>query len=422
MSEFSALAGNEGCVACADERRGDMKKSIIALALLLCLGLSGCSAMLERSYEASAPHVDRPATAEDSSTLRVKDYRELVLAVLYLVSQGEETGVIQLYDYAGDVETDLAAACLEVATQDPLGAYYVDYIKHELVRVVSYDQATLSLYYRRTPEQVASMVNVTGTSAIRAELRQALGSFDQEVVLRVAYLAEDEDSLAELVRQTYYGTPATALGMPQVEINLYPDSGSQRVVEILLTYPESAEELRQKYEALDRRIEQLTLPGPGGPDRPADIQASVAVGVVEGLLEAATFDTEGDATPYAALVEGRANSEGMALAYSLCGKKIGLSCEIVEGALLVPAIPEEPASQGSEAPGAVELPRFWVSLRFSDGGTSYLDPSADTPLLSSAQEMFDAGYRWPGGPEEPETGEETASEEGPEREKTEEIQ
>ena len=31
-------------------------------------------------------------------------------------------------------------ACLEVATQDPLGAYCVDYIRHETARVVSYDQ------------------------------------------------------------------------------------------------------------------------------------------------------------------------------------------------------------------------------------------------------------------------------------------
>ena len=117
-----------------------MKKSILALALLFCLLLSGCGEVLAGSYQVSTAHVDRPETAEDSSAIRVESYRELVSAVLYLVAQGEEAGIIQLYDYPGDVETDVTAACLEVATQDPLGAYCVDYIRHEVTRVVSYDQ------------------------------------------------------------------------------------------------------------------------------------------------------------------------------------------------------------------------------------------------------------------------------------------
>lgn len=69
-----------------------MKKRILALALAGCLLLSGCKAMLERSYSAVTPHADRPTTAEDPSVLRVENYRELVSAVLYLVSEGAEEG------------------------------------------------------------------------------------------------------------------------------------------------------------------------------------------------------------------------------------------------------------------------------------------------------------------------------------------
>lgn len=380
-----------------------MKKTIIALALLLCLGLSGCGEILAGSYQVSSPHVDRPATDEDSSAIRVENYRDLVSAVLYLVSQGESEGTLQFYDYPGDVETAVANACLEVATQDPLGAYCVDYIRHETTRVVSYDQTTLSIHYRRTMEQVHSMVNVTGTSAIRTELQEALGAFQKEVVLRVAYFAENVDSITQLIRQAYYDDPAHALGFPQVEINLYPDSGSQRVVEILLTYPESAEVLEQKSEALTLTLEELALPTPGVVGGTAD----EAMKVADSLRNVAAYDRSGGATSYAALVEGMANSEGMALAYSLCCQQSGFLCEIVEGTLLIPVPPEETQPGEEEAPTLEELPHFWVSLRLSDGETYYLDPSAGNFLHSSAQDMFDAGYRWPGGPEEPETGEET---------------
>lgn len=390
-----------------------MKKRSLVLALVFCLLLSGCGEVLAGSYQTSSPHVDRPTTAEDSSAIRVESYRELVSAVLYLVSQGEEKGEIRFYDYPGNVEAALTEACLEVAAQDPLGAYCVDYIRHETTRVVSYDQATVSIHYRRTPEQVRSMVKVTGTSAIRTELQEALGAFREEVVLRVSYFSEDEDSIRTLIRQAYYDTPVTAMGMPQIEINLYPDSGSQRVVEILLTYSEPTEELQKKSEALAQALDELVLPSPGGPNRPTNIQTSVASEAARALREAAAYDQSGGSTPYAALVEGRADSEGMALAYSLCCGKIGLSCEIVEGTFFVTPSQEDPGKPDvsadpestSAAPGS--LPRFWVSLRLSNGDTIYLDPSAEHPVTASAQDMFDAGYRWPGGPQEPEMTPET---------------
>jgi hypothetical protein len=374
-----------------------MKKSILALFLLFSLLLSGCGEVLASSYQTSSPHVDRPTTAEDSSAIRVENYRELVSAVLYLVSQGEEKGELRFYDYPGDVEPALTEACLEVATQDPLGAYCVDYIRHETARVVSYDQATVSIHYRRTPEQVRSMVKVTGTRAIRTELQEALSGFEEEVVLRVSYFAEDEDSIRALIRQAYFDTPAAALGFPQVEVTLYPDSGSQRVVEILLSYPEPTEELRKKSETLAQAFGVLSLPTPG---RPAEAQRDAALQIARLLKDTSTYVPEGGATPYAALVEGRADSEGMALAYALLCKESGLSCEIVEGTLLLST--EETSLQENAPPSPGELPRLWVSLRLFGGETLYLDPSAREPGLLSAQELLARGYRWPGGPQEPE--------------------
>lgn len=356
-----------------------MKKSILALTLPLCLLLSSCSNLLERSYQISTPHVDRPATAEDSTAIRVGNYRDLVSAVLFFVSQGESEGEIRLYDYPGDVESALAAACLEVATQDPLGAYCVDYIRHEAVRVVSYDQATLTIHYRRTPQQVQSMVNVTGARAIRTELQSALDQFGEEVVLRVAYFAEDADSIAGLVREAYYDNPYAALGMPRMEIDLYPESGRERVVEVLLTYPEETDELRRKKAALAQRAEELVSPHRNLSGRTAALQ------LLQTLREEAAYAPEGADTPYAALLEGAANDRGLALAYLLLCREKGLSGHLVEGTVLSPDAPEE-----GEA-------RCWNMIAIP-GGRLYLDPSVAEPGLYTARELFDLGYRWEGAP------------------------
>lgn len=360
-----------------------MKRRCLALALAGCLALSGCSSMLERSYGSVTPHVDKPVTAEDSSAVRVKNYQELVSAVLYLVSQAQEEGVIQLYDYTGDPENDLAAACLEVAAEDPLGAYAVDYIKHEYTRVVSYYQATVSIHYRRTPEQIRSLVKVTGSRAIRAELQEALAAFAPEVVLRVAYFSQDEETIDRLIREAYYDTPQTAFGLPEAEISLYPDSGSQRVVEILLTYPEETALLREKAEILAGRVEEL-FPGTlAGTDLDREAIARMQVSTLWDRSSCgASYDPEGGSTAYDAIVEGVADSEGMALAYALlCGKQ-GVTCEVVEGTW-----------KGQ--------PRFWNAVFLGDGQTLYLDPSR-LPELSAVlwrgDEMKGMGYDWPGAP------------------------
>ena len=120
-----------------------MKTRILALTLAVLLLLPGCSAMLNRDYQVVYPHPELPSTEEDSSVIRVETYQQLVNAVLYFVEQSVEHGVVRLVNYAQDVEADLNRACLEVAKDDPLGAYAVDFIKHDYTRVVATYEANI---------------------------------------------------------------------------------------------------------------------------------------------------------------------------------------------------------------------------------------------------------------------------------------
>ena len=170
-----------------------LKRGIAALALSCALLLTGCSSLLENPYAVVEPHTERPATAEDSSAVQAGTYSELVNTVLFFVSQGTEKGLIQLTDdYDGDVEEDLNRACLEVAKDDPLGAYAVDFIKNDCTKVLTTYEATITISYRRTREQIRSLVNVTGTSAIRDEVRAALESAIEEQGKRLEAKALEE--------------------------------------------------------------------------------------------------------------------------------------------------------------------------------------------------------------------------------------
>jgi hypothetical protein len=347
------------------ERTG--RKGLLALLLCAALALTGCASMLERSYAQESVHDRAPTTEEDSSILRAEDYRDLVSAVYYVVSQGLTAGTIRLYNYTRDVDSDLAAACLEVAREDPLGAYAVDYIKYDYTRIVSYYEATVEVVYRRTQEQVASMVSATGSSAIRAELQQAMAQFRPEVVLRISYFTEGTD-IGQLLREAYYNAPATAMGLPEAEINIYPDQGSQRVVEVLLTYPLEAEQAQARAEELEQRVQALTEEHGVRPGE------STAAGLASLLRRLADPDPEGGSTAYDALVGGRADSEGLALAFALLAQSADLEAQVVEGTV------------GEE-------PRFWNSLRLEEG-TRYLDVTEGIALWTG-EELQRMGYHWP---------------------------
>lgn len=365
-----------------------MKRGILALLLAAVLILSGCSAMLNQTYIRVAPAEERLSTGDDPSVIEVGDRSALTSAVLSLVRQRAEHGVIRLKNYRGDVEADLSAACLEVAQEDPLGSFAVEGIRHDCSHIISYYEANLYITYRRTPEQVAGLVRVTGSGAIRTELSGALSAFSPEALLQVSYFAEDEEYIRTLAQQAYYGSPATALGMPGLTINLYPAQphGYQRIVELQLTYPDSPEILRQKSEQLLEAAQALTEPlmeEPG--DRALEelftllhrraLPVEEEVPVPEEETGAVPERTGVCATAWHALVEGQADSEGLALALTLMCQQLNLECTVVTG-----------TRDGQN--------HAWNIVRLENGEYRHIDASQADGLFRSDADMVAASYSW----------------------------
>lgn len=340
-----------------------MKKAIPALLLALIMVLSGCASILERDYLVITPY-DPNSVGSNPSALRVENYQDLVDAIFQLVSEGEEHGILNLYNYAAqDVDTDLARACREIITEDPLGAYAVDYIKHDSSFIVSYHEANIYITYRRTPEQVNSIVSVTGANAIRQELSKTLSGFSTEAVLHISYFAEDEEYIRNLVRQAYYDSPVTALGIPAIEVSLYPSEGFQRIAEINLTYSESPFTLRRRSQELTELALSQIPPAPS------------AESLYATLNESLVYKPDGAGTAYDALSGNAANSESAALAYKLLCDQSAIDCSIVQG----------------ELDG---LPHFWNIVLTDQQVYQHVDLSAGLFSLSDSQLTATGTYNW----------------------------
>ncbi len=361
-----------------------MKKILTALLLLGALALSGCAAMTDRDYLSIQPHRDNLTAANDPSAYRAENYTALGEVIHSMVEAGLEHGVVHLSNYtprrSSDVETDLADACAEVAQRDPLGAYAVDFIKHDKSYIVSYYEANLYITYRRTREQAGSIVSVTGSSAVRTEIQEALSAFSTEKVLRISYFTEDAAAIRDLVHQAYYAAPQVALGMPEIEVELYPSdagyTGALRIVEIRLTYPEDQETLRTQALALAKQAEALGTYSLGL-DREAAFRA------LDKLLkeQVTVFPMgKGDSpkrrdTAYAALIEETADSEGVALAFQLLAQGAGLESYVVTGS-------------------AGDTPHFWNIVALSDGEYRHVDVTAAEGFALSDADLVALGYRW----------------------------
>ena len=344
-----------------------------ALAALMAL-TAGCSAILNRDYTSVTPHSATPQADGESNTIRVGSYQELVNALIYLIGRGTEGGAIRFDGGDSDetaIQQMLDEACLEVVQEDPLGAYAVEFIKFRVTRVVTYAQADVYFTYRRTPEQVDSIVQATGVTAIREELEDTLASFSPECVLRISYFDGDEETIRSLAQEAYYHVPEAAFGMPELEIALYPETGRQRIVEVLLTYPDEPAKLEDQKEALARRLDELAAPL-AGVEGDALVLAAGRT-----LLSAAGYSPEGASDAYGLLETGEGDSEGFALAYAALGERLGLSCRIAQGTWR----------------GA---PHFWNVVRTADGWR-HLDLSATSgalPSLRTDPQMSEGGYQW----------------------------
>ena len=355
-----------------------MNKPIPALALCAALLLTGCSSMLEREYVSLSPHPQFPAVVDDSNAIRVETYQQLSNALWAMVKAHQETGVIRLRNYtptAGStVEDDLTRAREEVYHDDPLGNYAIDAIDTDLERIVMYYEATVTIAYRRTKEQVDAVTDVTGSGAIRTQLRSALSGFRPEVALKLNYFSEDADYIRALIRETYYDTPAAALGMPQVEVALYPDSGFQRIVEVTFTYPEDPAVLQAQSRALTNQADSLLLPLQENNLRGDDLARALLTALTDRIAAHEPQEAAPLSTAWC-LMEGTGDSQGLALAYRLLCDAAGLESQVVEGSL----------------DGA---PHYWVILS-AQAGYRHVDPSlGGDGFLLTDQDMTDLGYEW----------------------------
>lgn len=211
-----------------------MKTRLLAWVLALMF-LTGCASILEREYSTVEPHSSKFWESETADTLRAENYQDLVNDLLILIGRHKESATIRLYGVEDDltVTETVDQAMGEVQQETPLGSYAVEYITSSSQLQRGYYEIYVQIGYRRTVEQIQSVVNATSTEAIYSLLESALNAGRTELAVRVNYWSSDGrqsvDGAVARLREEYGLTE-----MPKWLVRYYPASGTVGLVEVLL--------------------------------------------------------------------------------------------------------------------------------------------------------------------------------------------
>ena len=204
---------------------------------MLCavMVLSGCASLLEREHSSVEPHSSKFWESEAADTLRAENYQDIVNDLLILIGRHKESATLRLYNYEDDlaVQETVEQAAAEVQQETPLGAYAVEFITSSSQQQRGYYEIFVQIGYRRTAEQIQSVVNATSAEAVYSLLESALDTGRTELAVRISYWGADsrekvEAAMAQLREERAVTDASVWL------VNAYPATGTVGLLEFLL--------------------------------------------------------------------------------------------------------------------------------------------------------------------------------------------
>ena len=333
-----------------------MKKKICCLltAGLILLAASGCGSAFEAEYDYEEPVTGSFGTLSGNAT-EIRNYSMLKTALTDMISRHEEQGEFRLSNYNGSPSEDLAAACYEIKSKNPLGNYAVESLSYDTSYVVSYYMANIYVSYQRTAEEIEDIVFAGTQSEFDSLVCGAMDGFQPGTVVRIYSSAVDENHIRSLIRQHYYDDPVSMAAEPAVRVESYPNEGANRIYSIHFEYAASESQMNRMSRELAAALDAAVL------ELPEEEPPKLALAGAEWLSSLAPKDGEvarGD-TAYAAVVEHSGDSRGMALAYRALCRRLEIPCTVVEGSV---------GTMGAE-------PHFWNIIEL-DGEHYHVDVSA----------------------------------------------
>ena len=302
-------------------------KRLLALLLILgiCLSLCGCDMWMDGSYYSVRPHREA-GNQESDGAAEVSTFDQLCQALQDMVSDGLQEGVL----YANGIEAEQLKTYMTIANsivvdQYPIGAYAVDSISYELGTNAGRIAVAVQITYNHTRSEILRIKRAEDMSQCRAIIMEALRDFEPSAVIMVD--GYEQMDVVQLVQDYVDTNPDVCVEMPQVSFAVYPDAGSQRVIEVTFSYQSSRENLRMMQDYVQTVFRAANVNVSAEEEETTKFARMYAF-----LMERTDYRVETSVTQsYSLLRHGVGDSKSFAVVYAAMCRGAGLECRVVTG-------------------------------------------------------------------------------------------
>lgn len=316
-----------------------MKRLFCLILAALAALTAGCG-MMGGSYVSVKPHqVGYAQENQDESV--ISTYSELRKCITGLIDSRQETGVFTLTDYPEeDVHQDMERVISYACTVYPIGVYAVFDISYEYGQ----NRLSVSINFRRSEAEMNQIRTVRGVESAKAAVNQALAEFEDVLVLQITGYTETDFS--QYVADYAAEHPEIVMELPQVTVQVVPQQGLVRIVELQFTYQTTRDSRKSMLSQVRQVFSSAQL------YVSSDASDAVKLNQLYGFLaERFDYTIQTSITPsYSLLCYGIGDSRAFAQVYAAMCRQSGLEAITVSG------------TRNGEA-------RFWNIVR--DGDTYY---------------------------------------------------
>lgn len=290
------------------------------LTILIVLSCTGCR-LWDGSYVSISPHrvgYDQPG--QEAGV--VSSYSELRTAVLGMVDTGQTEAVLTLSDYPQpDAGEDMAQLAVYARDQYPIGAWAVSEIRYEFGQ----NLLSLEIDYRRSKTDIDRIRSVRGLSGAKEAISAALQNYQDSLVLQISGYYDTD--LIQYIADYAAEHPDLVMELPQVSAQVYPQSGTVRILELQFTYQTSRESLRSMSGQVRQVFSSARL------YVASDASDSTRISqLCSFLMERFDYTLQTSITPsYSLLCHGVGDSRAFAQVYAAMLRQSGLEAMTVSG-------------------------------------------------------------------------------------------
>lgn len=302
-----------------------MKRTVIAVLTAFCLMLSGCSSFMDGEYVwVTSHHVE--GAPGSSQNVSARNYSQLHKALKQMVEAGAEQLTISVGQYDHDaLEQDVKKAISQLISYHPIAAYAVERIVYDLGTSGGGAALGIQISYIHDKAEIRQIKRVNNNQQASEAIAAALISCETGIVLQIENYQQAD--FVQIVETYAMDRPEYVMELPKVTVNVYPDSGKTRVVELKFSYQTSREALKKMQNQVQPFFSSAALYISGDA---ADSEKYAHL--YSFLMVRYDYSFQSSITPaYSLIRHGVGDSKAFASVYAAMCRRAGLECQVVSG-------------------------------------------------------------------------------------------